>query len=86
MWRVGRRVKRTVYVQQSSDPTDHDMLIGLMDTSTQAALVVDSVNSMEELRRHLEDYYPVRFQERTTTVALIKELLDGSQKKHRWFS
>lgn len=36
MWRVGRKVGRTVY--------DGDRLIGMMDTPAQAALVVDAVN------------------------------------------
>lgn len=31
-WRVGRRVGRTIYQQLWAQPTDGDLLIGVMDT------------------------------------------------------
>jgi hypothetical protein len=31
-WRTGRKVGRTIYAQTSDEPSDHDTLIGVMDT------------------------------------------------------
>jgi hypothetical protein len=44
IWRVGRKVKRTIYEQQTWEPQDGDQLIGLMDTPELAAKVVQAVN------------------------------------------
>jgi hypothetical protein len=44
-WRVGRKVGRTIYVQEGDDPSDEDMLIGVMDTEYLAELVVEAVNA-----------------------------------------
>ena len=44
LWRVGRKVGRTVYVQSGPEPSDDDRLIGLMDTPDLARLVVEAVN------------------------------------------
>lgn len=45
-WRVGRKVGRTVYVQLGEEPSDRDILIGLMDTPEIAALAVRGVNQL----------------------------------------
>jgi predicted urease superfamily metal-dependent hydrolase len=47
VWRVGRKVGRTVYVQAGVEPTDRDRLVGLMDTAELARRVVDAVNAAE---------------------------------------
>jgi hypothetical protein len=44
-WRVGRHVGRTVYLQAGSEPSDEDVLIGVMDTTELAIEVVDAVNA-----------------------------------------
>jgi hypothetical protein len=44
-WRQGRRVGRTVYLQAGPEPSDDDLLIGLMDTPALARRVVDAVNA-----------------------------------------
>lgn len=44
-WRVGRKVGRTIYVQEGAEPSDDDMLIGLMDSEYLAEVVVDAVNA-----------------------------------------
>jgi hypothetical protein len=44
IWRVGRRVGRTVYEQQAWEPQDGDQLIGVMDTRELAEKVVQAVN------------------------------------------
>lgn len=31
-WRVGRRVGRTIYMILGNEPSDHDVLIGVMDS------------------------------------------------------
>jgi hypothetical protein len=49
-WRVGRSVGRTIYVQEGPDSSKQDTLIGIMDTSAQAMLVVLAVNSFIELQ------------------------------------
>ena len=46
-WRVGRHVGRTIYVQVSEDPSQRDLLIGVMDSAELAQLVVDLVNAHE---------------------------------------
>ena len=43
-WRTGRKVGRTIYIQRGAEPDDEDTLIGLMDTATEATMVVIAVN------------------------------------------
>ncbi len=43
-WRTGRKVGRTIYIQTGPEPSDRDVLIGLMDTADMARTVVDAVN------------------------------------------
>lgn len=51
-WRAGRRVGRTIYVDQGEpDPNDGSLLIGVMDTPKLAAAVVEAHNVMLYLRR-----------------------------------
>ena len=45
-WRVGRKVGRTIYQQQSADPADGDVLIGLMDSRELAQAAVDAYNRL----------------------------------------
>ena len=52
-WRVGRRVGRTVYAQLGAEPSDEDVLIGVMDTRALAEDVVWSHNAMYQDRRAL---------------------------------
>jgi hypothetical protein len=40
-WRVGRKVGRTIYAQTGPEPSDDDVLIGVMDTPE---LAEDAVN------------------------------------------
>lgn len=44
-WRAGRRVGRTIYVQTGDEPSDRDLLIGVLDSAELAQLVVDLVNA-----------------------------------------
>jgi hypothetical protein len=48
IWRVGRKVGRTIYRQTGSEPSDDDELIGVMDTPELAELAVAAVNDREE--------------------------------------
>lgn len=43
-WRTGRKVGRTIYAQIGSDPSDGDVLIGVMDTAALAAAAVRAHN------------------------------------------
>ena len=51
-WRVGRKVKRTIYAQVGPEPDDHDKLIGLMDTAELAWAAVVAHNAL--LREDIE--------------------------------
>jgi hypothetical protein len=44
MWRVGRKVGRTIYAQLGDEPSDDDVLIGMMDTPALAKDAVESHN------------------------------------------
>jgi 6-pyruvoyltetrahydropterin/6-carboxytetrahydropterin synthase len=44
-WRTGRRVGRTIYAQAGPEPSDDDLLIGVMDTPELAAEAVDAHNA-----------------------------------------
>lgn len=43
-WRVGRKLGRTIYAMESSEPTDADHLIGVMDTPALARAAVEGHN------------------------------------------
>ena len=45
VWRVGRKVGRTIYRQEGVRPTDRDPLIGVMDTPELAEQAVEAVNA-----------------------------------------
>lgn len=44
-WRTGRKVGRTIYVQIGDEPSDHDLLIGVMDTPHLADAAVTAYNA-----------------------------------------
>lgn len=50
-WRVGRKLGRTIYAQIAAEPSDNDVLIGVMDDARYAAEVVRLHNDS----LHLED-------------------------------
>ena len=50
-WRVGRRVGRTIYAQYGSEPSDKDLLIGVMDTPELAKAAVDAHNFVIEEKK-----------------------------------
>lgn len=43
--RQGRKVGRTIYLQEGPEPSDDDPLIGCVDTPEFGALVVEAVNA-----------------------------------------
>ena len=43
-WRTGRKVGRTIYAQLGPEPSDHDPLIGVMDTGDLADSAVEGHN------------------------------------------
>lgn len=49
IWRTGRHLGRTVYVQQTLEPSDDDQVIGMMDTRELAEQVVKAVNADSSL-------------------------------------
>lgn len=48
IWRVGRKVGRTVYAQLTSEPSDGDILIGVFDTRELAYAAVQAHNRYVE--------------------------------------
>lgn len=48
LWRVGRRLRRTLYAMPGDQPADHDLFLGIMDTPGLAALVVAEHNTARE--------------------------------------
>jgi hypothetical protein len=44
LWRPGRTVARTVYIQRFDEPSKADQLVGLMDTPGLAGFVCACVN------------------------------------------
>jgi hypothetical protein len=57
-WRVGRKVGRTIYAQILSEPSDGDVLIGVMDTRELAVLAVQSHNRYLQEQPDKLDYIP----------------------------
>lgn len=49
-FRTGRKVGRTLYVQINDHPDDMDLLIGIVDTTDQANIIVTAVNAVARLR------------------------------------
>lgn len=50
-WRTGRKVGRTIYIQDGPEPSDDDTLIGVMDDPVLAQLACEAVNTLWEMRR-----------------------------------
>lgn len=46
LWRTGRKVGRTIYAQGQEEPSDHDALIGVMDTRALAREAVEAHNAV----------------------------------------
>lgn len=49
-WRTGRKVGRTIYAMAYDEPSDNDVLIGLMDTIHYAEIVCRDHNAALEGR------------------------------------
>jgi hypothetical protein len=49
-WRTGRKVGRTIYARLGREPSDDDVLIGVMDTPELAAAAVAAHNQEIILR------------------------------------
>lgn len=48
VYRVGRKVGRTIYRQLGDKPSDSDSLVGVMDTKVLAQAAVIGLNAMEQ--------------------------------------
>jgi hypothetical protein len=49
-WRTGRKVGRTIYAQIGEQPSDLDVLIGVMDTTVLAQQAVRDHNAARDSR------------------------------------
>jgi hypothetical protein len=47
LYRVGRKLGRTLYLQQGREPSDDDVLLGLLDDPAFAAFVADVLSENE---------------------------------------
>lgn len=45
-WRTGRKVGRTIYAQVRIEPSDGDVLIGMMDSRELASEAVEAHNAL----------------------------------------
>jgi hypothetical protein len=50
-WRTGQTVGRTIYAQIGDNPSDHDHLLGLMDTPQLADHAVKAHNAVLRLQQ-----------------------------------
>ena len=50
-WRVGRNTGRTIYAQIGKEPSDEDILIGMMDDPEVAHEAVSAHNLALDIRR-----------------------------------
>lgn len=46
LWRCGRKVGRTIYAQTGDEPSDDDLLIGVMDSLELALAAVEAHNEI----------------------------------------
>jgi hypothetical protein len=53
-WRTGRKVGRTIYAQPGAEPSDEDLLIGVMDTPALAREAVEAHNEARLARLSAE--------------------------------
>lgn len=51
VFRTGRKVGRTLYLQSGPEPSDEDDLVGMLDTPELAALAADAINAVLASRR-----------------------------------
>jgi gamma-glutamyl-gamma-aminobutyrate hydrolase PuuD len=49
-YRVGRKLGRTIYHQAGEEPSDHDELVGVMDTPILAAMFVYAINHHQAIK------------------------------------
>jgi hypothetical protein len=55
-WRVDRKLGRTIYAQIDAEPSDADLLIGVMDSPTIASVIVRDHNAELERRQIREGW------------------------------
>ena len=73
-WRTGRKVGRTIYLQLGPEPSDYDVLYGVMDTPELAAAAVRGLNRFAaEGVLDLDDVDPMDKSTPTVTAASVLE-------------
>lgn len=50
MWRVGRKLGRTIYRQIGDEPGDDDEFLGIMESRALARMVVDEHNESQDVK------------------------------------
>lgn len=87
MWRVGRKVGRTIYLQKEDDqPSDEDNIVGLLDNEYLARLACESVNEVTELMRFLNHELNIGVPPgQSATDVAIRIMREQSRSKRRWF-
>ena len=51
MWRTGRTLGRTLYIQTGEQPSKNDQCVGMLDTPELAEQVVAAVNKSLNIRK-----------------------------------
>lgn len=84
-FRTGRKVGRTLYVQINDQPDDMDLLIGIVDTSDQADIIVNAVNAVERIRElHKQDKDSSDYHKRTFCTHCQTEGAYGYSERVEW--
>lgn len=55
VFRVGRKLGRTIYMQRGEEPSDADMFLGIMDSRAMAATIVHVLNTSADLEPPVYD-------------------------------
>lgn len=55
VFRVGRKLGRTIYMQRGDEPSDADMFLGIMDSRAMAATIVHVLNTSADLEPPVYD-------------------------------
>lgn len=55
VFRVGRKLGRTIYMQRGEEPSDADMFLGIMDSRVMAATIVRLLNASSDLEPPVYD-------------------------------
>jgi hypothetical protein len=80
-WRTGRKVGRTIYMQLGPEPSDDDVLIGVMDFAPLATLAVEAHNALLEAETEIARLNAVIAEHHKDFAAIDQVLTSGTSNK-----